>query len=58
MLSNNVEDDKKLLLSVRKKVKETKIFNETIIEEVSEDAEHTEMHESNSDCQPYSNAKL
>jgi hypothetical protein len=31
MLGNNAEDDRKLLLSVRKKLKETKIFNETII---------------------------
>lgn len=31
MLGNNADDDKKLLMSVRKKLKETKIFNETII---------------------------
>ena len=35
MLSNNADDDKKLLMSVRKKLKEAKIFNETIIEEVN-----------------------
>ncbi len=35
MLSNNADDDKKLLMNVRKKLKEAKIFNETIIEEVN-----------------------
>jgi hypothetical protein len=41
MLSNNADDDKRLLMSVRKKLKETKIFNETIIEEVNSEAEES-----------------
>lgn len=47
MLSNNAEDDKKLLMSVRKKLKETKIFNETIIEEVNSEAEESVRYHNN-----------
>lgn len=54
MLSNNAEDDKKLLMSVRKKLKETKIFNETIIEEVNSEAEESVRYHNNGGDEPVS----